>query len=198
MTSTPVDRKSKYDQEANRLAQVLGFQVVQVEQDFQMQFMHFVEVDGKQTFVPRSVRPCQQWEWLLWQQAVTSRLDHNNAAKLSWDLYSAAMGVTIRNFAGLPGNSPVEVVTNERASLLDLAQAALSLRDAAAQDLRKLIKFLVQHDVAIHKDVSPADIAIEHMKMLRESLATAKQHIEADHETLRQKQQLIDERLNGD
>lgn len=65
-----------------------------------------------------STRPATETEVQLWQEMQEAKTAHDHCAKLAWELYAAAMGVTVTEFNGLPGSDPVSVVKEERKRLL--------------------------------------------------------------------------------
>lgn len=65
-------------------------------------------------------RPATESEVQLWQELQAAKADHQSACELAWGLYSAAMGVTVATFEGLPGPDPISVVAEERKRLLKI------------------------------------------------------------------------------
>lgn len=101
-------------------------------------FVEWLRSDEKGNLVIDRVRPCEAWQQTLWNETVRYRVDYMEACKTTWALYSNAMGVSIRDFDGMPAEGPVQAVQNERNHLLtykDIARESQFMINKLAQHL---------------------------------------------------------------
>jgi hypothetical protein len=97
---------------------ILGFALVHDSSSWQMEF----NSGGR--------RPPLGKEKDLWQEYQRMLEDYGKACKLAWDLYSAAMDITIADFNGLPGDDPVQVVKDERKRLKEVSNGIAKQAEA--------------------------------------------------------------------
>lgn len=118
MTTTVTEEWAQAD---SALARVLGFRIIrQPGHEVSPVTVQFLEWDAEDKMSITAQQPVSEWQADLWDELVRSRIDGNAACKLAWDLYSAAMGVSIQSFNGMPAGEPAEVIRQERRRLLKI------------------------------------------------------------------------------
>lgn len=121
------------------LADILGFRVVRIEGATEQRgaikhpdSYHIERVNASGRI---NVSPTIESMYVLWQEAIRQRIDGMSACVLAWSLYSAATGITIDSFNGMPPGEPEEHLCRLRNDYLEQEERLISELDRARSQL---------------------------------------------------------------